>query len=77
MDKSQWYEVVFENFGNKYDQQVFTQGTIGECDFIEKELNRDNSLKLLDVGCGTGRHSIELTKILFSSIWHHLNRNDF
>lgn len=62
MDRKQWYEEVFENFGNKYDKEVFTQGTIGECDFIEQELNRDKSLKLLDVGCGTGRHSIELTK---------------
>ncbi len=62
MDQKQWYEVVFENFGNQYDKEVFTQGTIGECDFIEQELHRDKSLRLLDVGCGTGRHSIELTK---------------
>lgn len=60
--KKQWYEVVFENYGQKYDNEVFTQGTIGECDFIENELRFDKSLKVLDVGCGTGRHSIELTK---------------
>jgi 2-polyprenyl-3-methyl-5-hydroxy-6-metoxy-1,4-benzoquinol methylase len=58
----QWYETLFENYGKKYDRENFTQGTIGECDFIEKEITFDKSLKILDVGCGTGRHAIELTK---------------
>ena len=58
----QWYEQFFENYGRKYDNEVFTRGTVGECDFIEAELARDKSLKILDVGCGTGRHAIELTR---------------
>jgi 2-polyprenyl-3-methyl-5-hydroxy-6-metoxy-1,4-benzoquinol methylase len=60
--QKQWYESFFENYAQKYDLENFTQGTVGECDFIEKELAFDKSLKILDVGCGTGRHAIELSK---------------
>ena len=58
----QWYEVLFENYARKYDKECFVQGTIGECDFIEQEIGHDQSTKIIDIGCGTGRHVIELTK---------------
>ncbi len=58
----QWYESLFENYAKKYDKECFVQGTVGECDFIEQEINRDKSLKIIDIGCGTGRHAIELAK---------------
>jgi 2-polyprenyl-3-methyl-5-hydroxy-6-metoxy-1,4-benzoquinol methylase len=62
MNKKQWYEELFENYGLKYDNESFTQGTITECDFIEQEMCFNKSLNILDLGCGTGRHSIELAK---------------
>jgi len=58
----QWYESLFENYAQKYDKECFVQGTIGECDFIEQELNYDKKIRIIDIGCGTGRHSVELSK---------------
>ncbi len=57
-----WYEALFENYALTYDKEVFTQGAQGECDFIEREIDKDKSKKIIDIGCGTGRHAIELTK---------------
>ena len=58
----QWYEALFDNYGKQYDKECFTQGTSGECDFIEQEIASNKQLRILDIGCGTGRHAIELTR---------------
>lgn len=58
----QWYEEVFRNYANKYEEEPFTKGTIGEVDFIEKEIGFNKNTRILDIGCGTGRHSVELAK---------------
>jgi len=59
---SKWYERLFENYARTYDREVFTQGTKGEVDFIEREIKMNKSTRILDIGCGTGRHSLELAR---------------
>ncbi len=59
---TQWYEALFANYGRTYDKESFTQGTVGEVDFVERELGSDRTKRILDIGCGTGRHAIELAR---------------
>jgi len=59
---SKWYEQLFANNAKQYDKETFTAGTLGECDFIEREIGSNRDIRILDIGCGTGRHSIELSK---------------
>lgn len=58
----QWYEELFTNFAESYEKEVFTKGTLQEVEFIEKEIMFVKQKSILDIGCGTGRHSIELAK---------------
>jgi len=58
----QWYETLFDNYARTYDRETFTKGTIQEVTFIEQEIAFDKKKHILDIGCGTGRHSIELAK---------------
>jgi 2-polyprenyl-3-methyl-5-hydroxy-6-metoxy-1,4-benzoquinol methylase len=58
----QWYEDLFDDYAQQYDREVFTQGTMGECDFIEQEIGHNKRCRILDIGCGTGRHSLELAR---------------
>jgi 2-polyprenyl-3-methyl-5-hydroxy-6-metoxy-1,4-benzoquinol methylase len=59
---TQWYEELFTNYAKTYENEVFVQGTTGEVDFIEAEISGDKTKTILDIGCGTGRHSIELAR---------------
>jgi len=70
-----WYEELFGNYARTYDREVFTKGTVQEVDFIEAELGGDRSVTILDVGCGTGRHAIELARRGFSVTGIDLSEN--
>ena len=56
------WELFFDRHAPHYMDNTFTKNTIEEVEFIIKELKLPAGSYILDVGCGTGRHSIELAR---------------
>ena len=55
---SKWYQEFFENVGIEYEDYPFTQNTANEVDWMVKEYLTSPEMRILDIGCGTGRHAI-------------------
>ena len=58
---NQW-ETFFDNHAPRYMQNTFTRNTLAEVDFLLDVLQPAPGSDILDMGCGTGRHAIELAK---------------
>ena len=57
-----WFEPLAAHMGPAYLRYSFTKGTVNEIDFIVRQLDVKPGARILDVGCGPGRHSHELAR---------------
>ena len=61
MPENTW-QTYFDNHAHEYMSQWFTHNWHQEADFLEQELTLAPGGRILDVGCGTGRHTVELAQ---------------
>ncbi len=57
-----WFNEVAEYLGPAYLRNSFTKGTENEVDFLVDTLGLEPGMKVLDVGCGPGRHALALAR---------------
>ncbi len=57
-----WFEPVADHLGEAYLRYSFTRGTVAEVDGILAMADLPPGSRVLDVGCGPGRHALELAR---------------
>ena len=65
---SEWYRELFAGMGIEYEDYPFTKDTENEVRWLIKEYLINPEMKILDVGCGTGRHAINLATKSYNNI---------
>ncbi|MEX1218260.1 MAG: methyltransferase domain-containing protein [Acidimicrobiales bacterium] len=58
-----WFETIADHLGTSYLRYSFTKGTANEVAFLVNELGLAAGMRVLDVGCGPGRHAYALAKL--------------
>lgn len=57
-----WFDAIADFLGPAYLRNAFTMGTDQEVEFLVDALALEPGMRILDIGCGPGRHSLSLAR---------------